>query len=166
MTPRMYYLQLLICALHRARHPETTSALRDQAIGLGLDAGAEPADMAAFTPAIANEWMRWLRDAGRVEVDGHVRNARHGRQERTYRVVRAEPEMAVPKPPRPRPPSMEIAAIRQRAQRGRGQEVDFYEGFAKDAARVLVNVERLLQDLRAHHARAYQDFVESESCED
>lgn len=166
MTPRTYYRGLLVCALHRAHQAETASTLRDRAIGLALDRGAEPADVSAFTAPVASGALRWLRDTGRVEVEGRTRSVRHGRHEPLYRMARAEPEMPVPKPPRPRPVSMEIAAMKTQAKAQVEGSRDFYEAFAKDSARVLVSFERLLKDLRKHHARAYQAFTREQTCED
>lgn len=166
MTAREYYRQMLVCALHNARRAETATELRDRAIGLALEHGAEPADVAGMTSAVTTAALRWLLEVGRVRKDGTRISARHGRGEPLYVLVFAEREIPVPAPPRPRPPSMQIAAIRDRAAASsKKNELEFYKGFAIDAARLLVQVDRLLADLRARQAPDYHDILRGGPCE-
>lgn len=139
MTKRGYYTQLLVCALQRARRSEPLQALHEAALNLADDAGAEDADVDGFTLTVAKGLLRRLCDSHRVEQDARAADPRHATMT-LYRLANPEPELDVPEPP---------SAIAE-------DERAFFEAFAPDAARVLVTVERLVRELREHHAHAYQ----------
>lgn len=160
MTKRGYYMQLLVCALQRARRSEPLRALHDAALSLAEEAGAEDVDLMGFTPAVAKGLIRQLGDRGQVVWDRKAADPRSATQ-KLYRLANPEPELDVPAPPRPRLPSVDAARVTapvepMPAQTLAQDERAFYESFAPDAARVLVTVERLVRELREHHARAYQ----------
>lgn len=160
MTKRGYYMQLLVCALQRARRSEPLRALHDAALSLAEEAGAEDADVAGFTVAVAKGLIRQLGDRSQVVWDRKAADPRSATQ-KLYRLANPEPELDVPPPPRPRLPSVDAARVDSAAKPAApcalaDDERAFYESFAPDAARVLVTVERLVRELREHHARAYQ----------
>lgn len=167
-----YHTQLLLCALQRARRSEPLRVLHDAALTLAKEAGAEDADLAGFTPAVAKGIIRSLCERSQAAT-GRAGGDPRSATVKLYRLANPEPELDVPAPPRPRPVSTDaarVATVEREPQvkparmngfrpaamdRVADDERAFYEAFAKDAARVLVTVERLLQELRVHHAHAY-----------
>lgn len=163
LTKRGYYTRLLQCALQRAVRAEPLLVLHDAALGLAEAAGAEDADVAAFTPAVAKGLIRTLCERNQAVRDRGAGDPRRATV-KLYRLANPEPELDVPGPPRPRLASTDAARLADATAastvaRKAAQPADeraFYEAFAKDAARVLVTLERLMRELHDHHAKAYQ----------